>query len=58
MLCREDLNNRPKHVKRRMKRMPKKTVEDPKLRKEFETWFHTELKKSIQEDKEILKALD
>jgi len=29
-----------------------------KLRREFEAWFRKELKKSIEADKEILKALD
>ncbi len=41
-----------------MRRLVKKAPEDPKLRKEFEAWFQKELNRSIEEDKEILKALD
>jgi len=41
-----------------MKRLVNKTSEDSKLRKEFEAWFQKELKKSVEADKEILKALD
>lgn len=42
-----------------MKRLVKKAeTEDPKLRKEFESWFQQELKKSIREDREVLETLD
>lgn len=46
------------HVSKGMKRLVKKDMEDPKLRKEFEAWFQKELKKSVEEDKEILRVLD
>ncbi|MGQ0797877.1 MAG: hypothetical protein ACT4OI_08470 [Methanobacteriota archaeon] len=41
-----------------MKRLVKKRLGNPKLRKEFETWFQAELKKSVQADKKILEVLD
>lgn len=41
-----------------MKRMVTKPSVDPKLRKEFEVWFPRELKRAVEEDKEILRALD
>lgn len=46
-------------LRRIMKRLVKKAeTEDPKLRKEFESWFQQELKKSIREDREVLETLD
>ncbi len=36
----------------------KKTVKKTKARRDFETWFRKELKKSVKENQEILEALD
>jgi len=36
----------------------KKSVKKTKGRREFQSWFRKELKKSVKEDKEILEALD
>ena len=36
----------------------KKTINEVESRKLFEAWFQAELKKSIEEDREILSALD
>ena len=36
----------------------KKSVKKTKARREFQSWFRKELKKSVKDDKEILEALD
>jgi len=36
----------------------KKSGEKTKARRDFESWFKKELKKSVKEDREILEALD
>lgn len=36
----------------------KKIVKKTKARRDFETWFRKELKKSVKENQEILEALD
>ena len=37
---------------------PKKSAKKTKARRDFESWFKKELKRSVKEDREILKALD
>ncbi len=36
----------------------KKAAKKTKARREFQSWFRKELKKSVKEDREILEALD
>ena len=36
----------------------KKNAKSTKARREFQSWFRKELKKSVKENKEILEALD
>jgi len=36
----------------------KKSAKKTKARREFQSWFRKELKKSVKENKEILEALD
>ena len=36
----------------------KKSAKNTKARREFQSWFRKELKKSVKANKEILEALD